>query len=305
MWDLKPEIEGRPVVIVCPGPSLVDLAWQKGLCMPDGTIVMTVNRAIKVPKNPSLAFITERWAMEEWIQDDQGGTLECVPETPLVTCPEASGWLADVWPDEKRFYFAMPWSEIPADGRDACLGDAKVFSCLITTVLAMDFAQRLGASRIVLLGADFSMTAEGAYYWDVHAKNHPNRHDHRAMLTIDIFGGLRQTNQDLLYHRNVVEACAYWIERSAGIPVVNASAGGIFDWHVKPIETAFGGGTIVDPLTGGIVDERAEHAGEGNSGSHEAPLRKEVAAAGIPPKVASDRRKGRYPSGAEAISICI
>lgn len=267
--ELVPLIKGRKVVIVCPGPSLAVTFAGPPLPIGEDVVVLGINHACKALNLQApnhYAFISERHARLDWLTTE-GTLLAGIPEpTPLVTVPEASAWLCDIWPVENRFYFNMDWSECPNDSRERF---PYLMPIHITPTMAVHFAVYCGAERIVFLGMDFALDLEGNYYWDMHASAHPNADEH-AML--HVLPGVRNTgacasSRFLEYHRNLMEGVVYWAERSARIPCLNASDGGIFDWRPMPLEEALNGKhePIVDRFTGEIEtpcgDERVTAEG--------------------------------------------
>ncbi len=252
--ELHDRLAGKKVVLLCPGPSAARLPiWP----IPDDVVVIAVNSALRMGP-PTLCFITERHARLEWVQKDNGDLLDHIPETPLITCPDASKWVADLWPDEDRYYCIMPWGEFPQDPRSIPYVQSGLlrFSCVITPIIAIDCVQKAAPERIVLAGMDFSTDTEGNYYFDLHASQHPNGYSKNLAPGVGNFGKIVGVSPDLAAHAAIMKAACYWIERSARIPVLNASDG-VLDWRPTPYEEALAGDfePIVDDVSGDVMSK--------------------------------------------------
>ena len=281
--DLKPAIAGKKVVIVCPGPSLLRTFADGPLPLDDETVVLAINhaaRAVDLTQPNHNSFIGERHALVRWLTAPNGTLLPGIPAAPLVTMPEASAWLADTWPVERRFYYGVDWREAPNDSRERF---PYLCSVHVTPTMALDFAVRMGAERVVFLGMDFALDLDRRVYFDTPAERHPNAEDFAlAQAAIGVRGDVCPTTHMLQYHRNIMEAMCYWVERTARIPCLNASDGGIFDWRPMTIQEALGGKhePIVDRRTGSL------RTPEGDERVSEEGLRTKVARILVPPALA-------------------
>lgn len=253
------DLSGQTVVLMAPGPSLkesiVDHADKWKSLDFSNVFTVAINRAVGFV-HTDFAFITERSAREEWLRHDQLGYLApWIPEVPLVTCPDASGWLADLWEPDNRFYAWIPYISIPEDKRAKQLSnlDNTLWSYWHTPVMALHFAVKRGAKKVVLLGHDYCLSKFGEVYPDVPANAQPQRWDKRATVGVGHDGRTIIYSLGLAYYRNIMRACCYWCERN-GTPVLNATPTGTLDWRVTPIEKALSEEfeTIVDFESGVI-----------------------------------------------------
>ena len=251
---LKEKCLGKRFLIVCPGPSVS--AVLAGIDLPDDVVVIAINKAvgfIRLDKPLRFALIMERHAREDWLRPTRSDLLApWIPNCPLITVPESSAWLADLWPAENRYYCNTYFHNIPKDSREQF---PKLLSWYITPTLALDLARYLGASKIILVGCDLSFDMAGRYYWDTHYNDHPNAQEHAdTVVGMGIGGELCQMTQAFTFHRNCMEGVIYWIERTARIPVLNATGAGILDWRPTSLEEALHGThePIVDYFTGEI-----------------------------------------------------
>lgn len=252
---LRADCQGKRFLIVCPGPSVS--STLEGVDLPDDVVVLAINKAagfVRLDKPNRYALVMERHTKEEWFHPTREHLLApWIPSCPLITVPESSAWLADMWPRENRYYCNVYWHNVPKDGRECY---PKLLSWYITPVLAMDIARYLGASKIILVGCDLALSMEGMYYWDTHHSDHPNAKEHtESFTTAGIGGELCRSTPTFVFHRNCMEGVIYWIERTARIPVLNATGQGILDWRPTPLEEALHGkhDPIVDYFTGEVT----------------------------------------------------
>lgn len=251
---LKGKCQGKRFLIVCPGPSCSEVL---GSCdLPEDVVVLAINKAIsyvRLDLPNRYGLIMERNAKEDWLRNSRDDLLvPWVPDCPLITIPESSAWLADMWPVENRFYCSTPFYNVPEDSRARF---PKLINWYITPTLALDLARYLGASKIIMVGCDLSFTMNGMYYHDTPCNKHPNYAEHSAQFNALGFNGeLCVSSATFAFHRNGLEAIIYWIERTARIPVLNATGAGILDWRPTTLEEALHGThePIVDYFTGEV-----------------------------------------------------
>ncbi len=270
-WD---KFRGKPVVIVCPGPSLHRLPR---LDVDEREVgIIAINAAARYFESapPSCVFTFERQAQAEWY-GRRGVPMPWIPETPLITCPDASGWLTEMWPDDKRYYGIFDWSEFPQDPRAAFYGEkAVLLAKALTPFAAAHFAVKAGATKIVFVGMDFAIDGQGRYYFDRPANDHYCRHDENMTPVVDIYGHAAYTTPQLSNYAEIMTCCAWIIERSAGIPVLNGTPGGIWQWRKTPFEEAIHGEH--KPIVGDDGEYVSREA-EGHSGVSQADLSAAVA----------------------------
>jgi len=295
-----PECRGKTFLIVCPGPSLAPMIQevQQALERPE-VVGIVINRAIKYLRIPAnqFAYITEAHALcTDWCEQENV-LAPWAGACKLITSPDAAAWLVKVWPDDQRYYFIMQWAECPQDPRALPYMNrgAVAYCFVLSPVMALDAARRMGARKIILVGCDFALDLEGRYYLDALAWDHVCEHHRRALYTFDGTGQLCLTNMDLLFRRNSMEAVCYWLERSARVPILNAS-GGTLLWHTMSLQEAldYDGEPIVDYQTG---DFYGETNGSGRLGPRE--VHAEVARSGLSPAIAGNRRRPGADSGIE------
>lgn len=231
------DLSDKPVVIMAPGTSA-------SRCLPllrerfNDIHLISMNKAISFMQ-PHIAFIMERHALPSWLQDENGQFVPWVGESPLVTTPDASDWLADCWEPDNTFYYWMQFGEIPNDPRSIGLRKkhAVLWSYLMTPCTAIHLAARCGARKVVLVGHDFCMDVEGHIYPGMLADRHPSKFNQGGYPCHAVDGRIAITNPILYYFSKVMQACCYWMERN-GIPVINASDHSILEWRNTDLKTA-------------------------------------------------------------------
>ena len=253
------EFRDKTVIIACPGTSLSRL---ENFAIDESKVkVLAINAAARYAR-PHAIYMSERHAKINWVKGPDGNMVDWVPDIPVITCPDASTWIADMWPDEKRYYEIMHWGEVKQDPR-ACKyidAGAGVFALVLSPVMATHAAVKMGAKKIIYVGMDFSMDQAGNYYPGENCRNHPNNYGHGAAQCLGIRGsGIWAVHPILENHASIMESVCYWVERTARIPCINASAGGIFGWRPMSLREAIDGQhePIVDFKSGEIHEAKS------------------------------------------------
>ena len=252
-WDeLWGREQGKTCLMVCPGPSLAASEEEiRDLKAKPDYFTMGINRAIRSPIHLDYFFMVDRRGVSgvggrsDWIR--------CEPRrTTLIATTTARHGICR--PFAKRF-----WGEHHVTAEDSGMANMTT-NLWITLADAMFAAYKLGATRILLYGCDFSMPGElsrdskgpcwhcGNYYFDMDAfhgmeiRQHLYK-DQRPLRGIN--DSLVFVNWEFVTHAAYATCMAMMLERG-GIPVDNRTPCGIL-WETWK-EGRHGIDDLSDPL---------------------------------------------------------
>ncbi|MHC4644231.1 MAG: hypothetical protein ACYTBJ_01920 [Planctomycetota bacterium] len=250
--DLWGREQGKTCIMVCPGPSLAASEEEiRNLKGRDDHFTMGINRAILSPIHLDYFFLVDRRAVS-----DGGGISDWIRREPRRTTLIASTTArhAICRPFAKRY-----WGEHHIASEDSGMMNMTT-NLWITLADAMFGAYKLGATRILLYGCDFSMPGQlardrkgpcwhcGNYYFDMDAVSGMEIRQHLYKTQRPVRGindSLVFVNWEFVTHAAYATCMALMLERG-GIVVDNKTPCGIL-WETWK-EGRHGNDDLSDPL---------------------------------------------------------
>ena len=221
----KNDWKGKAWVICGSGPSL-QIEGHRHIRMtnPDTeTVVWTaINGALRF-MCPHIFFALDRHCDPRWWTGSQDCSEEFRPH--LVAAPMVDARILDAnWKSRHYFYTTSTNCET-----EEFLNLGWLESCKVTIFSAMDFAARAGAERIILLGADCMVGADGKQHW-YSPRTDPRPLMRQGFVCVEGLNGSKGWVDHEYYHTaTILEAGAQVIETEKRIPVFNASERGLLD----------------------------------------------------------------------------
>ena len=256
--------DGEILVIASCGPSLTH-SLPTLYKHRDKFKLMTLNRSHRAFQDsdakPDYHYFVERRALLDWAHEVENGTGRAVGDltmdgVTMIGTPQCDPRMVNLFKPENRYW---GWSSLGALGKFGECADLTSFDVKGGTTIgnAPYIAHKLGFSKIVLVGCDFSLDCR-VVVDDKRAVAEPRRmyfdrmyyHTHhgankqaflsRHLPVLGIDGKACSVDARMLGWKDYFMAVLDIVQYEGGTECVNATPRGILNWNTQSLEEALG-----------------------------------------------------------------